>query len=295
MMFEVSGVQIGLGPEDEEFVASASNNNILGGAGFDTLFLDGLRGIGQSNWNLLGQSGGVLGTLDVATGASVNNTFRDIESIVGSPSSDRLVGNGQVTSIYGGDGHDWISAAMDSPNASYLRGGGGDDRIDGEATFDDINGNQGEDTAHGWEGDDWVVGGQGNDLLFGDTGRDIVYGNLGNDTCDGGADADIVRGGQGDDSLTGGAGDDWIAGDRGSDTISGGGGADTYHTVTGAGVDAVLDFNYAQGDRVQLMLGATYTGSQVGADTVVDLGGGDRLILAGVQLASLGTDWIVAL
>jgi serralysin len=77
--------------------------------------------------------------------------------------------------------------------------------------------------------------------------------------------------------------------------MSGGAGADTYHTVTGAGVDVVLDFNYAEGDRVQLMLGATYTRSQVGADTVVDLGGDDRLILVGVQLASLGADWIVVL
>jgi serralysin len=294
MMFEVSGVQLGLGPEDDEFIASASNNNILGGAGFDTLFLDGLRSIGQNIWNLPGHSGGTIGAVDVATGATISVIFKDIESIVGSPFADRLHGNGQITSLYGGDGDDWIMAAMDSPNSSYLRGGDGADTIHGGLTFDDINGNQGDDTAHGWESDDWVVGGQGNDLLFGDTGRDIVYGNLGNDTCDGGPDADIVRGGQGDDSLTGGAGDDWIAGDRGSDTVSGGAGADTFHIFAGAGLDVVLDFSYAEGDRVQLPPGATYIASQVGADTLIELGGDDRMILTGVQLASLGADWIVA-
>jgi serralysin len=38
---------------------------------------------------------------------------------------------------------------------------------------------------------------------------------------------------------------------------------------------------------------AHYTLSQSGADTIVDLGGGDQLVLAGVQLASLPSGWIL--
>ena len=45
----------------------------------------------------------------------------------------------------------------------------------------------------------------------------------------------------------------------------------------------MLDFNLAEGDRVKLDPGTTYTVSQVGADTVIDMGGGNEMILVGVQ------------
>ena len=101
-----------------------------------------------------------------------------------------------------------------------------------------------------------------------------------------------MRGGQGNDSLVGGSGKDWLSGDRGNDTISGGGGADTFHTFSGAGVDRVLDFHIAEGDRVQVDAGTTYTVTQVGADAVIDMGGGDQMILVGVQVSSLTGGWI---
>jgi serralysin len=140
-----------------------------------------------------------------------------------------------------------------------------------------------------------VVGGQGNDVLYGDDGGDIVYGNLGNDTCDGGSGDDLIRGGQGDDVCTGDDGNDWISGDRGSDTMTGGTGADTFHSFSGAGTDIVTDFNSAEGDKVQLDAGTTYTLKQVGADTVVDMGGSDQLILKNVTLSTLPTGWIFTL
>jgi Ca2+-binding RTX toxin-like protein len=79
----------------------------------------------------------------------------------------------------------------------------------------------------------------------------------------------------------GGSGADFISGDRGTDTESGGAGADIFHSSQDAGVDKVLDFNLAPGDRVMLDPGTTYTVSQVGADTVIDMGGGNEMILAG--------------
>jgi len=175
---------------------------------------------------------------------------------------------------------------------NYLRGMDGNDSIVGSSGFDDINGNAGNDTAHGNGGDDWVVGGKGDDLLFGDAGNDQVLGNLGNDTLDGGDGNDTVRGGQGDDVITGGAGDDWLSGDRGSDTLTGGAGADVFHSAQGAGIDKVLDFNAAEGDRVLLDSGTPYTLNQVGPDTVIDMGNGDELILVGVQWQTLAPGWI---
>lgn len=191
----------------------------------------------------------------------------------------------------------WIGGPSDDvitggATQDYIRGAEGNDRLYGAGAFDDINGNIGNDTAAGGDGDDWVVGGKDNDVLTGDAGADIVYGNLGADTADGGVGNDIVRGGQDNDSISGGAGLDWMSGDKGADTVSGGAGADIFHTFQDAGIDRVLDFNRAEGDRVQLDPGTVYSVGQVGADTVIDMGGGNQMILVGVSMSSLTSGWI---
>ncbi|HEY8614656.1 FG-GAP-like repeat-containing protein [Phenylobacterium sp.] len=203
--------------------------------------------------------------------------------------ADTLLGDGDSETLSGGGGDDVV---FGGGGDDYLRGDEGRDRLAGGPGFDDINGNMGDDTASGGLGPDWVVGGKDNDLLFGDLGDDIVYGNLGADTCDSGEGADIVRGGQGDDLVLGGSGNDWLSGDRGDDTLTGGDGADVFHTFAEAGVDRVTDFSVAEGDRVQLLPGAAYTVAQVGADVVLDLGGGGRMILAAIQLSALPGGWI---
>jgi serralysin len=202
------------------------------------------------------------------------------DSIVGSAFGDRIYGYAGADTIEGGAGLD------------YLRGNAGDDLIRGGADFDDVHGNEGDDTVYGGLGDDWVVGGKDNDLQFGDDGHDVVYGNLGDDTLNGGEGNDWVRGGQQNDIVRGDAGDDWLAGDKGDDTITGGAGADIFHTHGEAGLDRVTDFNFAEGDRVNLLAGTTYAVAQVGADVVISMGGGGQMVLAGVQLSSLGTGWI---
>jgi len=211
------------------------------------------------------------------------------QTLVGSDISDDLAGAGGDDRLFGDAGADTLSGG---DGGDYLRGGDGGDLVLGGAGFDDINGNVGDDSCAGGLGDDWVVGGKDNDRLSGEDGDDIVYGNLGNDACDGGTGADLVRGGQGDDVLVGGAGNDWLSGDRGADTITGGAGADVFHTFGEAGLDRVTDFNLAEGDRVQLDPGTTYTLAQVGADTVITMGGGGQMVLAGVQLTSLTPEWI---
>jgi uncharacterized protein YkwD len=231
----------------------------------------------------------VSGTeLKTSTSVSVSGPISKIEAIGVQGLSLGGTGAGAQT-IQGGIGADTISGGS---GQNYLRGGDGGDTIQGGSGFDDANGNMGNDTIHGNGGDDYSVGGKDNDVLFGDAGNDIVWGNLGNDTCDGGDGADQCRGGQGDDSVTGGAGSDFISGDRGSDTISGGAGADIFHTSQDAGIDRVLDFNLAEGDRVQLDPGTTFTTSQVGADTVIDMGAGNQMILVGVTLSTLTGTWI---
>jgi Ca2+-binding RTX toxin-like protein len=202
------------------------------------------------------------------------------DHIRGTTGADSISQSGNAT-VYGLEGNDIISL---SQGANYLRG---------DAGFDDINGNMGADTLRGNDGEDWVVGGKDNDLIFGDAAFDIVYGNMGNDTVDGGVGNDWVRGGQGDDSVMSGTGDDWLWGDRGNDTISGGAGADLFYSFSGAGIDRITDFSFAEGDRLKLEGGPSYSVSQVGADVVVDMGNGDQVILVGVSLASLGSGWII--
>ena len=205
--------------------------------------------------------------------------------------SGKLIGSDET--VLGGAADETIVVAA---GTNYLRGGDGNDSLQGGSGFDNINGNKGQDTIDGGSGGgDWLVGGQGDDSITSHASNDILNGNLGNDTLIGGAGAEIIRGGQGDDTLSGGAGNDWLSGDRGSDTISGGAGADTFHSFSGAGLDVVTDFNAAEGDRVQLDAGTSYTTSQQGADVIVDLGGGDELILRNTQLSTLPQGWIFTL
>jgi Ca2+-binding RTX toxin-like protein len=211
------------------------------------------------------------------------------DMIDGGDGNDTLAGGTGNDTLQGGVGDDMLDGGV---GQNYMRGGDGQDQMVGGSGFDDINGNAGNDTESGGFGDDWVVGGKDNDRLSGDSGADIVWGNLGNDTLDGGFDNDQVRGGQGDDVLTGGAGDDFVSGDRGNDTVSGGFGADIFHGSQDAGIDRVLDFNLAEGDRVMLDPRTTYTLAQVGADTVIDMGAGNQMILVGVQLSTLPSGWI---
>jgi Ca2+-binding RTX toxin-like protein len=221
------------------------------------------------------------------------SAFADLVRTYGG--DDEINGGGGADTIFAGAGNDTIYGFAHEVGASYVRGDEGDDVVTAGAGFDDINGNQGNDTLHGGLGDDWVVGGRDNDVQTGDAGGDVVWGNLGADTIDGGDGADQVRGGQGDDSVSGGAGDDYVSGDRGNDTIAGGAGADLFHGSQDAGIDRVLDFNLAEGDRVMLDPGTTYTVSQVGADTVIDMGApGQQVILVGVQLSTLAQGWVFA-
>jgi Ca2+-binding RTX toxin-like protein len=206
--------------------------------------------------------------------------------------NDVLMGSpGGGDTIDGLAGDDTITAG--GPASNSLRGNDGNDSIQGGSGFDDINGNKGNDTIDGGSGgNDWLLGGQGNDLITAHSGNNLIYGNLGDDTLIGGSGNDTIRGGQGDDSIVCGTGNEFVSGDRGNDTIVGGSGADTFHTFAQAGIDKVLNFDQTHGDRVMLDPGTAFTVSQVGADTAIDMGAGNEMILVGVQMSTLTPGWI---
>lgn len=208
------------------------------------------------------------------------------DTITGNLAANNLSGGSGSDQIFGGAGDDTIDGGAAGAAGNYLRGDEGNDSILGGAGFDDANGNMGNDTISTGDGNDYCVGGRDNDLLMGDGGADLVYGNLGDDTCQGGDGADTIRGGQGADSLVGGAGADFVSGDRGDDTMTGGAGGDIFHSSGDAGIDRVLDFNLAEGDRIQLDPGTSFSVMQSGADTVIQMTNG-QVVLVGVSMSSL--------
>jgi Ca2+-binding RTX toxin-like protein len=210
---------------------------------------------------------------------------------VGNDLGNVITGNSGHNQLSGLDGNDTISGGDGN---DFVRGDAGDDLLQGNAGNDVIYGGTGNDTALGGKGHDSIYGEDGNDLLYGDDGDDRIAGNMGNDTIYGGAGKDVLMGGQGDDVIYGGDGSDYLSGDMGNDVLWGGAGADTFNMQQGFGVNRVMDFSQKEGDKVLLTGAKSYTVSQVGSDTVVNLGGGDQMILVGVDMSALKSGWIMA-
>lgn len=80
---------------------------------------------------------------------------------------------------------------------------------------------------------------------------------------------------------------------RGNDTVVGGAGADLFHSFSGAGIDRVTDFKYAEGDRVVLGDRAAFVITQIGGDAVITIRGADQVILVEVSASSLAADAVV--
>jgi Ca2+-binding RTX toxin-like protein len=267
-----------------------------GGVGF---YLNGTHGIlmGYHNYGLIDAETAVQ---FVANGpSSFGRTFWNEAggtlkgNFQGSFNAEALANLGLIQGdVSLGIGDDSYFGVAGGTVTGLISGGLGNDTLTGGSATDNLQGNQGNDVVNGGGGDDIVVGGKDDDSQTGDAGNDIVWGNLGNDTLDGGDGNDQVRGGQGDDSVSGGAGNDFVSGDRGNDTELGGAGADIFHGSQDAGIDRILDFHLSEGDRVQLDPGTTYTLNQVGADTVLDMGAGNQMILVGVQMSTLTPGWV---
>lgn len=241
---------------DNIISGKGGDDSISGGAGNDRLF-------GDDGHDLLYGGDGD----DLLVGGAGNNR------LLGGAGNDRLFGGAEAELLVGGDGLDDIQA------------GGGDDIVQGGDGNDLVNGNDGNDRVGGGSGDDSIYGADGNDRLAGGDGNDLIDGGLGDDVLNGGAGDDLLRGedgadqinggdgndringGAGDDRLSGGAGVDFLNGGDGNDRLNGGSGVDVLTGGAGAdrfifdddstsmgafGADQILDFNYSEGDQINL-------------------------------------------
>jgi Ca2+-binding RTX toxin-like protein len=209
---------------------------------------------------------------------------------------------------------------------------GGDDLLIGGAGFDFLQGEGNMyDAAVG--GNDWLSGGANGDLLLGDglligeisfVGSPGLSARCGDDRLDGGSGSDTLHGDGatvvgltvcGNGVLIGGTGNDRFFGDadpnpiQGSDLTDVTRGADRFVFAIGSGLDEIVDFQDDL-DLIDLTGFAGITGfaqvgaqaSQVGADTVIDLGAaaggaGGQVVLTLVGFAATdlnATDFLFA-
>ena len=163
-------------------------------------------------------------------------------------------------------------------------GNGRNNELEGTNGKDKLVGKGGNDELDGKGNRDKLYGGSGNDEIDGDGGNDLLYGGSGNDDLDGGS---------GRDKLWGGKGRDELDGDKGNDVLVGGKGADRFVFDDNDGRDVIKDFQVGL-DRIEIDVNnidrfsdLTITDNAKG-HAVIDLGGGNSILLKGGSKASLG-------
>jgi Ca2+-binding RTX toxin-like protein len=163
-----------------------------------------------------------------------------------------------------------------------------------------LTGNAGNNVLNGGAGADVMIGGAGNDTYYvddiNDKAYDFVTGGIdsgGNDTVISSASFHLSNfietltlagsgningvGNGSDNTIAGNSGNNILNGLGGHDVLSGGAGADIFLMQAGCGADTITDFSSAQNDKINLHAfdQGTAVFSQVGSDTVIDLGGGN--------------------
>jgi Ca2+-binding RTX toxin-like protein len=120
-----------------------------------------------------------------------------------------------------------------------------------------------------------LIGGEFNDTLIGNAANNTLIGGRGNDSLSGGDGVDALFGGLGGDTMTGGNGGDLFVIDKDP-------GATDVITDFAVEVDKLVVSGFAADTWSALQLTAQ------GADTKIDFGNGQTVLLKGVQPSSLG-------
>ena len=160
------------------------------------------------------------------------------EDLRGGEGEDLIEGGPGDDDIWGGDDADTLNGG---DGADEIRGGAGADEINGSDGNDEIFGDGGADDIDGGIGDDDIFGGDGDDIILGHIGGDDIDGGDGDDDIDGGAGIDTIFGGDGDDTIDGGLGDDELHGEDGVDYVDGNKGDDVLCDTPGRSTCAAGD------------------------------------------------------
>ncbi|MFQ4138773.1 calcium-binding protein [Nodosilinea sp. PGN35] len=231
-------------------------------AALDTLYFYGQSGSGAPSLYQVHLSSGALSAVTTPVDlfpTGLTGLFADVPVGAAPSDSDRV-----FTLLQGTDSKNFlIGTAANNALLSF----GGDDLILTGAGYNLAFGGSGNDTLVGGTGDDGLFGGAGDDLLDGGGGNDLLMGGLGNDVLDGGGGANILVGGPGADTFR--------------INTPGGYGTSLVDRSGASEPDILVDFNAAEGDRLDFSLIAAqplFVGldllpflsfEQVGADTHV--------------------------
>lgn len=255
----------------------------------------------------------------INAGWAYGDTYYSVERITGSQHTDFLYGNALSNNFDGGGSPDFIYGRDGN---DIIRGGGG---------FDFVYGQNGNDTLWGQWHTDQLFGGEGNDNLWGGSNyinhyypgtdySDVLYGGAGVDQLHGDAQVtDYSKPSEYDpsldfmpehDELRAGSGNDFLNGDGGNDELRGESGADTFmfdapYKVIDArgkdlwippGDDVIMDFNPAQGDRLDLS-GQEYRAVSTSDGIIITLADATGATTGHVTLwqvqGTFDEDWVV--
>ena len=310
----------GGGKDDIFFFAEsgrfAANDKVIGGAGYDGLFL---RGDYAIDFNAAGFTGALQGleniTLSSVTDIRYAKGLGDGEFDYSIVWNDAHLGAGEMITINGGllqaNEEMFFDGSRETNGILRLFGGAGNDTLVGGAGNDTLNGGAGNDILFGGAGADTMTGGAGDDVFFVDSATDTVsevagegtdlvkttstsytlganvedltYIGTSNIIGQGNALNNVITGAANNDFLMGGEGNDTLYGGLGADTLSGGLGNDTL--TGGEGADTLYGDN---GADIFRFLDANVSGADRIADFVV---GTDKIDLSGLDAntAAAGT------
>jgi Ca2+-binding RTX toxin-like protein len=202
------------------------------------------------------RSGTIIGLVDLGDG---NDIFHG-----GSKGETVIDGSGGDTITLGGGNDVYLAVAGGGPQdlVDLIDGGKGNDTYDASAATSEVDVHldtgsaTGADVTDGLHDDirgiENAVGGSGGDFLIGSSVANRLEGRDGGDS---------LAGEGGNDSLFGGTGDDFLTGGAGRDLLSGGENADTFVFLalsdsgkTAKSRDVIVDFNKAEGDKIDLSI-----------------------------------------
>lgn len=263
------------GGGNDQLYGNDQNDTLFGGAGIDALTGgDGddvlVGGVGADN--LQGGAGvdiasyqdsgtAVIASLEAGKGTAdgAEDTYVDIERLLGSNQADQLTGFATVSStLEGGAGNDW------------LVGGSAVDRLDGGAGSDTVSyANAGPGITVNLE----AGSGVGGDVLV---SIENIIGTDGNDTFYGNADINVFTGGLGNDTYYVQNTGDFIA-------EAAGGGIDSVSTTASFTLSANVENLIATGGAAVTLVGNDLANSITGngADNVINGGGGADIMNGG--------------
>jgi Ca2+-binding RTX toxin-like protein len=284
----------------EDVLFGGTDSDILvSGSGRD--HFNGGSGVDAASWQ--DSAVAVVADLSTARGTAggVEDTFTQVENLIGSRFGDTLRGDGAANGLFGGAGDDRLFGGAGS---DHLSGGAGNDVLDsgGGGAADILRGGSGVDTVDygsltsrvevdlDFDGINATSEGRFESLSEIEVIRATSF-------------ADLLVGDEFGNQFFGRAGNDVIDGGEGDDILSGGGGADVFRFIAqpahflpavDSGFDRITDYARVEGDLIDLrshheasdFAALRADARQVGSDTLIRLGE-DAIVIEDLAVADL--------